>query len=327
MKTLLLSMISIAATFAAMTACTIESDPINEINPQDGKTPIEFRSSIIGVQTKAISSDGTKFDANTNIALTMYKGENAPTGEALGNPAKESIEFTVGADQLSLAEKATPKTMFWERNIKHYFYAYYPIVESNTNYTLTPAVDKTSAEKITVKVPLDGNTTDLLMGKITTGLTYSGATVENANISFSHKLSKINFVFKKDPSFQGQGALTDIKVKIANSEVSFDLVSQLATLGGSPMDITKTGVTQNIETNDAGEIYSDWSPIVTPGTTISELSLTIDGKQIKASNLNTELAEGSITKITLTLKGSEISDLTTGITEWKDDKTGSGDII
>ncbi len=327
MKTLVLSMISIAATVAAMTACTSESDPINDItNPKDAKTPIEFASSIIGVQTKAMNSEATKFDANDEIAITMYKGNAEPQNAELGTPAKSNVKFIVGDDQTKLSEKAAEKTMFWDRNNKHYFYAYYPIAASDANYTYT-AASGSSAEKITVTVPADGKTTDLLMGKISSGLSFSGTAVENANIQFSHKLSKINFVFIKDKSYQGAANLTAISLNIANSSVSIDLVSQTATLGGSPMDITKSSLNKVIDENATGTIFTDWSPIVTPGTTINTLKLTIDGKEIESQNLTATLKGGSITKITITLKGSGITELTTGITDWANDVEGSGDII
>lgn len=325
MKTLVLSMISIAATVAAMTACTSESDPINEINPQDGKTPIEFSSSIIGVQTKAMNSDATKFDADDEIGITMYKGDVEPTDTKLGTPFKSNVSFVVGSDQSKLSEKATEKTMFWDRTTKHYFYAYYPTTP-NANYTYT-AASGNSAEKIMVTVPEDGNTTDLLMGKITTGLTFDGTAVNNANIQFSHKLSKINFIFKKDKSFQGTGKLSKITLNIENSSVTVDLVSQSATLGGTAIDISKSISDETIDENSSNTTFTSWSPIVTPGTKVKSLKLTIDTKEIEANNFTATLKEGSITTITIKLKGSGITELTTGITDWANDQTGSGEII
>ena len=325
MKTLVLSMISIAATVAAMTACTSESDPVDEITTtqQDVKTPIEFKSSIIGIQTKAISSNSNKFEANTDIAISMYKGENAPTGEALGTPNNSSVEFTVGSDQQSLAEKAANKTMFWERNTKHYFYAYYPIVASDANYTYTAATTNT-AEQIKITVPADGSTTDLLMGSLTSGLTFEGTAVNNANIQFSHKLSKIKFVFKKDASFQGSGTLSNIALTLNKSIATFDLVGQTPVLSGEPIELNKSDINLPIQEETP---YNAWQPIVLPTSTINSLTLTIDGKPIEAKSLTATLTAGSITTITITLKGSGITDLTTGIDDWSESNTGAGEII
>ena len=64
MKTLVLSMISIAATVAAMTACTSESDPINDItNPKDAKVEIKLNAGVLGVETKAAITTSTTFIA------------------------------------------------------------------------------------------------------------------------------------------------------------------------------------------------------------------------------------------------------------------------
>ena len=53
MKTLVLSMISIAATIAAMTACTSESDPVDEVEAQ---VPINLNAGVL--QTKAVIDAG-----------------------------------------------------------------------------------------------------------------------------------------------------------------------------------------------------------------------------------------------------------------------------
>ena len=62
MKTLVLSMISIAATIAAMTACTSESDPINEIDAEVN-VPINFGQSI-NLFTKAIATGDKLYKYN-----------------------------------------------------------------------------------------------------------------------------------------------------------------------------------------------------------------------------------------------------------------------
>ena len=53
MKALVFNMLTIAATFAAMTACTSESDPVDEINPKDAKVEIKLNAGVVDVQTKA----------------------------------------------------------------------------------------------------------------------------------------------------------------------------------------------------------------------------------------------------------------------------------
>lgn len=68
MKTLVFNMLTIAATFAAMTACTSESDPVDEVNPKDAKVEIKATAGIgsIEVQSKAAIAAG---DALSNVAF------------------------------------------------------------------------------------------------------------------------------------------------------------------------------------------------------------------------------------------------------------------
>lgn len=325
MKNLAVSMLAMAS-IAAMVSCSSNNDPVDEVASLQGKTPIEFKTSIIGVETKAMTGDPTKFDADDKIGITMYTGTTVPTAAALGNPQNQNVAFTVGADRNSLSEAASEKTMFWTRKTKHYFYAYYPMVESDANYTRTPA-SNSNAEKITVKVPTTGNTTDLLMGKIETGLEFTGGEITGTNIAFTHKLSQIKFILKKDASFKGNGNLTAISISLDKDQGVIDMVGQNVTAEGNAVTITKTDITgTTINENTSNESFSSWTPIVIPTSIISELTLTIDGTAITASNINATFASGSTTTITLTLKGSGISELTSGITDWNN-QAGTGDII
>lgn len=325
MKAFVTSMLSIAATIAAMTACTSESDPINGIDGNEN-TPIEFSSSILGIVTKAaVTETSTGFDNGEAIGITMYKGDAEPTAALLGTPSNSNVSFTVG-DNGKLAETATIKTMYWERGKNHYFYAYYPIVAADVNYTHTAATGSI-AEQITVKAKGDGSTTDLLMGNITTGLEFSGSTVAEAKIAFTHKLSKIKFIFKKDNSFAGTGKLTNISITLDKDAITYDLVNQNGTANGNDITLVKDGISTSISENSLSTVFGDWSPIVIPGATISKLALTIDGTALTATNLTASLVEGQITTITITLKGAGISELTSEITPWGTEQTGSGDII
>jgi len=76
MKTLVLSMISIAATIAAMTACTSEGDPIDNI---DNGQPVEIKASAgigeIITKTAGVITDGKEVD---DIEFIITEGEDAP---------------------------------------------------------------------------------------------------------------------------------------------------------------------------------------------------------------------------------------------------------
>lgn len=67
MKALVFNMLTIAATFAAMTACTSESDPVDEVTNQP--TPVLFGSSISEITSKAVAENATAFGAGEDIGV------------------------------------------------------------------------------------------------------------------------------------------------------------------------------------------------------------------------------------------------------------------
>ena len=84
-------MISMLA-MAAMVSCTneIENPDQPQVN-QNEPTPIEFGSSILGVQTKAAPGETAEaFDVGEIMGITMYLGE-VPTGASLGTPSKDNV--------------------------------------------------------------------------------------------------------------------------------------------------------------------------------------------------------------------------------------------
>ena len=319
MKKLMISMLAMAA----MVSCTneIENPDQPQVN-QNEPTPIEFGSSILGVQTKAAPGETAEaFDVGEIMGITMYLGE-VPTGASLGTPSKDNVSFTVGSDN-TLSEKATEnKTMFWKRGSKHQFYAYYPRIadDTNANYKRT-AASGSNAEKITVTVPTTGETTDLLMGKLELTSEYEGTAPSPANIGFKHMLSKIKFVFKKDASYTGEAKLTNISVSLDKGSKVFDMVAQTGdATSASPVTITKASTYTIIENAD-GDIYTDWSPIVIPEASITNLSLTIDGQTLSTTSFGSlSFKESKMTTLTITLTSSNI-ELTSSITAWADGGT------
>lgn len=322
MKTLVLSMISIAATIAAMTACTSESDPINERIENNQPTPVIFGSSISEITSKAIAENDNAFGANEEIGITMYTTatQAEPTGDALGTPNKANVTFVSDASGKFTEKSGT--TMFWQREAYHYFYAYYPVTtKTNENYKYTAATGSTP-EQITVKVQADGTATDLLMGKNTNGTLFEGIVPSETKISFSHMLSKIKFVFIKDNSYTKDGNLTEISFKVNNESITYNLVNPS---NGTPsattgVTLTNTGLTYKIEENSANAAI-DWAPIVIPGSTVTDLNLKIDGATLSSSSINgLVLQAGFMTKIIITLKSSG-TELTSDIVTWQDGGT------
>lgn len=122
MKTLVFNMLTIAATFAAMTACTSESDPVDEVQTK-GKTPIEFSSSILGVQTKAIVSDD-QFQDGQKIGIYGYKTAE-PSSDYLTTNFINNKEFTYSGSTFTATDA------YWERDATHFFLC---ILPSSLNY-------------------------------------------------------------------------------------------------------------------------------------------------------------------------------------------------
>lgn len=322
MKTLVLSMISIAATVAAMTACTSESDPVNEVIENNQPTPIVFGSSISEITTKTVGEADTKFANGDKVAITMYTSTTKaePIGTALGEPKSDNVTFT--SDASSKLTETTP-TMFWERSAYHYFYAYYPVATTTgTDYIYTEPTGSTSGQ-ITVKVKEDGTTTDLIMGSNTDGSKFEG-TAPVTKLTFSHMMSKIKFVFKKDASYTKLGELTNISFKVNNESITYNLVNP-----GSGTPSVAAGVTLSkdvdytIVANTNGDAITEWAPIVVPGSTVSDLSLKIDGATLTSLTIkDLELKAGYMTKIVITLKSSG-PEFTSDINAWQD-ATNSG---
>lgn len=316
MKKLMISMLAMAA----MVSCTneIENPDQPQVN-QNEPTPIEFGSSILGVQTKAAPGEtDVTFDADETVGVTMYLGE-IPTGTGLGTPDKSNVSFTVGADGKALKETATNKTMFWKRGSKHQFYAYYPIVASDPNYTRTEATGE-NAEKITVTVPTDGNTTDLLMGKLELNTAYAG-TASSSEIGFNHMLSKIKFVFKKDASYTGSASLSNISVTLDKNSKVFDMVSQQGVATETAVTIVKDLSASPYTISLDNTTVHSWVPIVIPDAKVTNLSLKIDDQTLTTDAFGSLAFEaGKMTTLTITLTSSNI-ELTSKITAWSDGGT------
>lgn len=88
MKTLVLSMISIAATVAAMTACTSESDEIDNI-AKDAKVEIQARAGVGSITTKAAMDD---WDQNGTKVFFCRAKDNAAADWSTATPLFAKIE-------------------------------------------------------------------------------------------------------------------------------------------------------------------------------------------------------------------------------------------
>ena len=174
MKTLVLSMISIAATVAAMTACTSEGDPIDNI---DNGQPVEIKASAgigeIITKTAGVITDGKEVD---DIEFIITEGEDAPADWSTAT--LNMTDATIAADK-SLTFK-TSQYYNSKASIKSFLIGYHPKTAGSgsrnnniVSYTITGQQDIMCTEVNS------GNKTDNKN--------------KNLDIKFDHQLAQYSF--------------------------------------------------------------------------------------------------------------------------------------
>lgn len=319
MKTLVLSMISIAATVAAMTACTSESDGIDEVDPiVNAKSPIEFKSSIIGIETKTIK-EGSSFSNGNEIGVYGYKKE-APT-DYTQNSLFKNKTFTYENNAFTATEA------YWERGEKHFFYAYYPVATttaSSTGYQLTEGTAD-AAPFVTVSCKENtGIEEDLLWAQPNdNGFDFTGtSTINNIALPFTHQLARIAFSVKLADATVPSANLTNISFKVNKSGGTMNLITGVTSATDGEISFSKT-ITSTPVTVD-GINADEFSPIIMPQSDISDLSIIINGQTFTVTmGTQAQFEKGKITKITITVSSKNITFNST-ITEWGDNTTGAG---
>ncbi|MEY8608753.1 hypothetical protein AALM74_06185 [Parabacteroides segnis] len=311
MKTLVLSMISIAATIAAMTACTSEGDPIDNI---DNGQPVEIKASAgigqIITKTAGVITDGTVVD---DIEFIVTEGESAPADWSAANLTP--TDATIAADK-SLTF-TTPQYYNSKASIKSFLVGYHPknagsgSREKNTvSYTITGQQDIMCTE---VK---NGNKTDNKETKL--------------NIEFEHQLAQYSFQI-----LAGDEQAVDTWGKIK----SIELIGQqtTATLTLNTKTLTFSGDATNVITAGTVETgFDSTNPTTTPVQFGSPIMVkpTQTGMKVKVVTvnnpdgievlLNVESVVSTSYIVTLTFKATEIG-ATAKIGEWKTG-VGTGDV-
>jgi len=320
MKALVFNMLTIAATFAAMTACTSESDPVDEVQTK-GKTPIEFSSSILGVQTKAIVSDD-QFQDGQKIGIYGYKTAE-PSSDYLTTNFINNKEFTYSGSTFTATDA------YWERDATHFFYAYYPVASTTadpTGYQLTEATNSVAPSVKVVCQKDSGIDQDLLWAQpASNGFQFSGVSVNNVSLPFSHKLSQVKFLIKLENTNIPTSALTKISLNVDKSEGSLNIITGELTETGSSVALSKTISSTDITV--AGINCDNYNPLVLPSSIISDLKVTINNQELPVTLTTAPaLVAGKITTITITVKPTNVI-METSITQWGDGGTpGVGEV-
>ena len=304
MKTLVLSMISIAATIAAMTACTSESDPINEIpNPKDAKVEIKLNAGVLGVETKAAITTSSTFVAT----IAGWEGNAAPS--ATTQPTWNTTTEAFSGGETNAEVKLTTPQYYNPNGEKTFIIGYYPA--------------GTLKEGKVTFINTKGDV-DVMMTSIKDAGTRTSSST--TAITFSHKLSQLKMNIKKDNSLNENVTLTSITVKNAEIPTGFDIAT------GEITYATATDININNINNAAINSNLDSAGDAIMIRPISTKQITLDIVTDQGSfndipvTLNAEDTNGGTSyNIELTFKKKAV-DVTATVTDWTPG-TGTGDVI
>lgn len=327
MKTLVLSMISIAATIAAMTACTSESDPINEItNPKDAKVEIKLNAGVGTTKSKAaIDSDDSNRPKSDVQNVFLYKKEANSTPNWTTETINSAISTTI---------KSNDGSIDFGANIQ-----YYPINDYNV-YFVGLYTGNSSAPSFTdgsTNITITGNEDVLYANPIDAGKRSTSTSTIAPTMAFTHKLTQIKFTLQKDAGISSDITITSMKItKVGTTGIHNTCAIALTdgTLSGWNGNITEGitigGYPTTPLTNTASTEITT-GVMVEPGVSSIEIEVGSNAfpdnkltSTISAPNSGT-FAAGTSYKIALTVKEKSISGSAT-IQKWDENDQGSGEL-
>lgn len=299
MKTLVLSMISIAATVAAMTACTSESDGIDEVQ----QVAIKLNAGVI--QSKSAIDSGENGLPLAQVDHVHFYREDLATET---NPTWSSPTSFSGSIETS-------------GNITN-FNQYYATDGKNThitglylgaNFTTAPTVNNSS-----VTFTIDGDQDILYAAGINTGNRNNIAPSNTLN--FKHKLTQFKFVAKTSSNI---GAISGINVNIKDYKTTSSISLSDGQLGAWSVPVSDKNITLAAVANGGDSTPSngimlepDQKSIVLEVTAENYLTtaqtLTIQGKDGASTN---SFEAGKSYTITITFTGQEVT-ATATISKW-----------
>lgn len=301
MKTLVLSMISIAATVAAMTACTSESDGIDEAQ----QLAIKLNAGV--VQTKAvIESDASKHPTKEITPVYFYRDDETkgviPTWTSSTN-----FNGKIGTDGT-----ITGFTQYYASDGKETHIAGLYLGE---NITPAPAVTNKS-----VSFTIDGDQDILFAPTINVGSRNEPA---NSNVlAFEHKLTQFKFVAKTGTNI---GAINGINVNIKNYNTTSTISLVDGTFGTWATPISAKNITLVALANGGASTPSD-GIMLEPGLKSITLEVTASDYLTAAQSLTINGTDGTTSDsfeagksytITITFKGKEVTASAT-ISPWEE---------
>lgn len=300
MKTLVLSMISIAATVAAMTACTSESDPVDEVEAQ---VPINLNAGVL--QTKAVIDAGENgLPTNKVDHVHFYRVDvTSPTTPSWDSPTKSftgSIETT---GEITVTEK-----QYYATNGNNTFISGLYLGD---NITTIPTIT-------TGKTPftIDGTQDILFASGIDMG---NRKDPKTTTLSFEHQLTQFKFVAKTN---SGIDEITDINIALKNAKATSAISLSDGTLDTWTGDFVLTIPSLTAAAN-GGESTPSLGYMLQPNLSNIAISVTADKYLQGAQDLTITAKDGGTFEagksyvITVTFTGKEVSAKAT-IGKWID---------
>lgn len=303
-------MISMLA-MAAMVSCTSEGI-LDDETPDTGKAlvPIKLSASIMGVETKA------PVDKTMEITDVAILKAETPTAD-------------VASFKWATATDVTPKTATIAANTGVITLTgstlYYPTAPTSSAvigafYPESAATLKDGVVTFT-KDQIKSGDKDIMWADKENGDKTKGNSP--LSLSFSHKLSQLQFKFAKDNSFSTTATVSQIVVKGTKLPSTMNLDDGTIEYETTASDITIATSGINIDPTSNPVIV-----LVQP--TVSDIKLDIslsDGTTIENVAIQSlTTAESTAHEVTLTFKQQEIS-ATAIIGEWKTGMGGTAEVI
>lgn len=301
MKKILVSLLALVT----MASCS-KNDP-HEVD----NSKIVFGSSI-EISSKAVTETSTQFENGDKIGIIGYKAGAAGTPTDFTSPFMNKVEFTYATTGSKFT--SSPVT-YWERGKFHHFYAYYP-------RTLT-VVDGTASAAPTVALTVAAGTgvaDDVMGAKIENTAAFDATNGNTSLLAFTHNLSKVKFAVKLADASVPASTVSAVSFAVDKNAGTYDITTGVVAASGSTATLTKTGLSQAATASavTVKDGVNDVSWFVLPGNVISDVKVTINGQEISASNLTSNLTteKGKITTITITIKANNI-EFTSSIAPWE----------
>lgn len=326
MKTFVLSMISIAATVAAMTACTSESDEINGV--VEAPEEIKMSAAVLDIATK---SDGPIDGLASKITNVNFISQESTSGQ------DGTIVWTGDKISTHTANIETSGTITFDEGTKPY-YSSDPL-----KYTYLIGYHPNSGilSNGSVTFNITGKEDIMYAGVVNGNKDTNKATDVNARVlkpEFKHLLAQLKIkVQGNTAAATAWGKIKSIKVQTAKTELKLDVKTGLLSEGTAEdnIDLIRDVATDVVIPATAESFgYSMVLPrkaqysliIATDNVSERIVPVTIpEDKTATPARDENETKAGEAYTITLTFSASEIS-AEAKVDGWKDVQGGSGTV-